>query len=322
MKTSEIMELPVRRLASPEGCHCYLWATNNHLKDAFKVLEEWGFQYVTLITWQKDKAGLGQYFRGMTEHCLFGTTKEKLPYKIVDGKRQQGVTGFLEPRREHSRKPEKMRQMIETVSYGPMIELFAREERSGWDAWGIDVQGGVLLIFPYLEERESNNMNYEKMWNDFKGHIAREAKKMERGSQYISIYKDLLAHISVMEASEYERVSAGCCGMCEPDKNAGRKEPEKKTDQNQGAGRKPEPAEILKKIFGGDYADTLKDLEKKMSRETGGVIFVGPKIPELPKDILNEAKARGISIVHVSCQEFCMEIPRSRPPFLNGGRFA
>lgn len=75
-------------------------------------------------------------------------------------------------------------------------------------------------------------MNYEKMWNDFKGHIAREAKKMERGSQYISIYKDLLAHISVMEASEYERVSAGCCGMCEPDKNAGRKEPEKKTDQN------------------------------------------------------------------------------------------
>ncbi len=96
----------------------------------------------------------------------------------------------------------------------------------------------------------------------------------------------------------------------------------KETDQNQGAGRKPEPAEILKKIFGGDYADTLKDLEKKMSRETGGVIFVGPKIPELPKDILNEAKARGISIVHVSCQEFCMEIPRSRPPFLNGGRFA
>ena len=72
MKTSEIMELPVRRLASPEGCHCYLWATNNHLKDAFKVLEEWGFQYVTLITWQKDKAGLGVTRRNKVPiYCSF-----------------------------------------------------------------------------------------------------------------------------------------------------------------------------------------------------------------------------------------------------------
>lgn len=36
--------------------------------------------------------------------------------------------------------------MIETVSYGPMIELFAREQRSGWDAWGLEVQGGVILL--------------------------------------------------------------------------------------------------------------------------------------------------------------------------------
>lgn len=133
-------------LIDPDGCHLYLWATNNHLKDAFAVMEAWGFQYVTTITWQKDRAGLGQYYRGMTEHCLFGTTKKRLPYKIVDGKRQQGVTGFLEARREHSQKPERMRQMIETVSYGPMIELFAREQRSGWDAWGLEAQGGVILL--------------------------------------------------------------------------------------------------------------------------------------------------------------------------------
>ncbi len=144
MKTPEIIALPVREIADPEGCHCYLWATNNHLKDAFEVLEAWGFEYVTLITWQKDKAGLGQYYRGITEHCLFGTTKQRLPYKIIDGKRQQGVTGFREPRREHSRKPETMRKMIETVSYAPRIELFAREERTGWDAWGLEVQGGGI----------------------------------------------------------------------------------------------------------------------------------------------------------------------------------
>lgn len=84
----------------------------------------------------KDKMGLGQYFRGMTEHCLFGTTKKRLPYKTEAGKRCQGVTGFYEPKREHSRKPEAMRSMIERVSYGPRIELFARERFDGWDAWG------------------------------------------------------------------------------------------------------------------------------------------------------------------------------------------
>jgi len=59
MKTPEIITLPVQDLAHPEGCHLYLWTTNNHLKEAFAVIEEWGFQYVTTITWQKDRGGLG-----------------------------------------------------------------------------------------------------------------------------------------------------------------------------------------------------------------------------------------------------------------------
>ena len=55
---------------------------------------------------------------------------------ICGGKRCQGVTGFTEPKREHSRKPNKMREMIEKVSYGPRIELFARESFNDWDCWG------------------------------------------------------------------------------------------------------------------------------------------------------------------------------------------
>lgn len=69
---------------------------------------------------------------------LFGV-RGNLPYKIVDGKRQQGVTGFFAPRTEHSKKPEDMREMIETVSYAPRIELFARERFDGWDCWGNEV---------------------------------------------------------------------------------------------------------------------------------------------------------------------------------------
>jgi len=63
-----------------------------------------------------------------------------LPYKLLDGKRQQGATLITVPRREHSRKPEEMRIMIERVSYPPFIELFARECAPGWDAWGKEVR--------------------------------------------------------------------------------------------------------------------------------------------------------------------------------------
>jgi N6-adenosine-specific RNA methylase IME4 len=140
MKTKDIMAIPVQRLIHPDGCHLYLWATNNHLQDAFKVIKAWGFEYVTMITWQKDKVGLGQYYRGNTEHCLFATTKKRLPYKLSpEGKRCQGVTGFTAERTIHSRKPEEMRRMIETVSYGSRLEMFARERVPGWDCWGNEV---------------------------------------------------------------------------------------------------------------------------------------------------------------------------------------
>lgn len=139
MKTKDIAALPIQRLADESGCHLYMWVTNNFLLDAFELLKSWGFVYVTIITWNKDKIGLGQYFRGITEHCIFASTKKRLPYKIIDGKRQQGITGFYEAKTIHSRKPEKMREMIEKVSYEPRIELFARETFPGWDCWGNEV---------------------------------------------------------------------------------------------------------------------------------------------------------------------------------------
>ena len=139
MRTEQIAAMPIQELVDPEGCHLYLWATNNHLPDALQVVKAWGFEYVTLITWLKDKQGLGQYYRGITEHCIFARTPNCLPYKMLGGKRQQGLTGFFEPKREHSTKPETMRQMIERVSYAPRVELFARSQYPGWDVWGDEV---------------------------------------------------------------------------------------------------------------------------------------------------------------------------------------
>ncbi len=139
MTVKEIAALPVQDLADGEGCHLYLWVTNNYFPAGLEVITAWGFRYVTMITWSKDKIGLGQYFRGMTEHCLFAV-RGKLPYKIINGKRQQGVTGFYAPKGRHSEKPAEMRRMIERVSYAPRIELFARQKLPGWDAWGNEIE--------------------------------------------------------------------------------------------------------------------------------------------------------------------------------------
>lgn len=136
MDIEEIKSLPIRQLAHPDGCHLYLWVTNNFLERGLECVKAWGFEYVSTITWLKDRIGLGQYYRGLTEHCIFATTPKRLPYKTIDGKRAQGRTGFVSPKREHSRKPEEMREMIELVSYAPRAEIFAREQRDGWDSYG------------------------------------------------------------------------------------------------------------------------------------------------------------------------------------------
>jgi N6-adenosine-specific RNA methylase IME4 len=128
--------VPVPYLAA-EHSHLYLWATNNYLMDAGEVMEAWGFRYVTAITWAKDgKAGLGQYFRGRTEHLLFGVRGKPGYRTLPTGKRAQGTTLVTAPRQEHSRKPDVFHDIIERVSKGPYLELFARRPRAGWDVWG------------------------------------------------------------------------------------------------------------------------------------------------------------------------------------------
>ena len=138
MPTSDIIAMPVAAIAK-DNCHLYLWVTNNFLPDGLEVMSAWGFDYKTCITWAKDKIGIGQYFRGQTEHILFGV-KGAIAYKIDEyGRRQQATTLINAPRTEHSRKPFTARQMIEKVSDRAgfeKIELFAREIYAGWDSWG------------------------------------------------------------------------------------------------------------------------------------------------------------------------------------------
>lgn len=142
MKTDEIMALPVNKFAD-EDCHLYLWVTNNFLPDGLRVMAAWGFRYVTKIVWIKEShIGLGQYFRGKTEDCLFGV-RGVLPYRQTEqGKRAQGATAIYARPTRHSEKPDEMREIIELVSHRPRIELFARKKYVGWDSWGNELPEG------------------------------------------------------------------------------------------------------------------------------------------------------------------------------------
>ncbi len=98
MKTEDILNLDVPAICDANA-HLYLWVTNNFLIDGLEVMRAWGFDYKTVITWVKaenqvslgfgwvlQRVGLGQYFRGITEQCLFGV-KGSIPYKVIGGKR-------------------------------------------------------------------------------------------------------------------------------------------------------------------------------------------------------------------------------------------
>jgi N6-adenosine-specific RNA methylase IME4 len=134
MPLEELLALPVGRYAD-EDCHLYLWITNRSLPKGSRLLETWGFRYVTCITWVKPSFGMGTYFRGQTEHLLFGVKGSQAL------KRRDAGTVLQAPRGPggHSSKPREIYPFIESCSPGPYLELFARSERPDWTSWGAEV---------------------------------------------------------------------------------------------------------------------------------------------------------------------------------------
>ncbi len=130
MSIEEIEKLPVGKIAD-ENCHLYLWATNRSLPKAFRLLEAWGFRYITCLTWVKPSIGMGNYFRGDTEQVIFGVKGSQML------KRRDVGTHFNAPRGDgHSAKPDAFYKLVESCSYGPYIDIFGRKEREGWSVWG------------------------------------------------------------------------------------------------------------------------------------------------------------------------------------------
>jgi N6-adenosine-specific RNA methylase IME4 len=147
MTIEEIKALPVNDIADKDA-HLYVWATNKYLMAVMEIIRAWGFKYSTTLVWCKNPigSGMGGAYKVSTEFLIFAT-KGCLPIKkSVNGTwfnvKRKYVNGYP----CHSKKPDFFREMIEGVSPGTKIELFARENHAGWDAWGDEVEKGVTFL--------------------------------------------------------------------------------------------------------------------------------------------------------------------------------
>jgi N6-adenosine-specific RNA methylase IME4 len=141
LSLKQISELPVNEIAAKQS-HLYLWVPNALLAEGLEVMKSWGFTYKTNLIWHKirkdgepDGRGVGFYFRNTTEMILFGIKGKLRTYQ--PGRRQVNI--IRTRKREHSKKPDELYDIIEKCSPGPFLEIFARGSREQWISWGNEI---------------------------------------------------------------------------------------------------------------------------------------------------------------------------------------
>jgi N6-adenosine-specific RNA methylase IME4 len=125
-----IQEIKAVQLPLKSDAVIFLWTTHAFLPDAFEILKEWGATYKATMVWNKQKIGMGAWFRMQCEFCLVG----------IIGKPFWNNTRYPEiieePRREHSRKPDTFFDLVTSICAGKKLEYFSRERRDGWENYG------------------------------------------------------------------------------------------------------------------------------------------------------------------------------------------
>lgn len=140
MSLADIKTMPVSDIAA-EDCALFIWAIDPMIPEALDVIRAWGFEFKTVgFYWVKTNQG-GGYFTGMgywtranPEQCLLATRGH--PKRLAKDVRRL----IVDPRREHSRKPDCVHDRIERLVSGPYCELFARSTKPGWASWGNEVE--------------------------------------------------------------------------------------------------------------------------------------------------------------------------------------
>ena len=139
MSVEEISALSV---PSEKDAHLYLWTINSRIEDAYAVARAWGFKPSTMLYWIKNPMGLGHggAYVPCVEPVLFcrrGTLKTKT---------RCDRNWWTWPRGPHSKKPDHFQTVVESVSPGPYLELFARRKRPGWSSWGNEITNDIEIL--------------------------------------------------------------------------------------------------------------------------------------------------------------------------------
>jgi len=141
MSIEEICAIPVQDWVEDDSV-LFMWTTMPYLEKSFEVIKAWGFEYKTMgFTWVKMNKVNGKFFKGPgnwtmsnAEVCLFARRGKVLPRANKDV-----AQIIMEPRREHSRKPDRVRDdIVRLMGDRPRLEMFARTSTTGWDVWGND----------------------------------------------------------------------------------------------------------------------------------------------------------------------------------------
>ena len=129
MSLRAVADLPIPDLAAAKS-HLHLWTTNAFLGDGIQLIEHWGFSFKSMLIWIKPQIGMGNYWRVSHETLLLGV-RGKLTFASNEHRSWISVD-----RKRHSEKPDQIRDLVQTVSPGPYLELFGRKPCPGWTVWG------------------------------------------------------------------------------------------------------------------------------------------------------------------------------------------
>ena len=135
LPTKELEKLPIKRILKDDAL-LFMWSTNPHLEQAISLGKAWGFEYKTVaFVWNKLNHNPGQYTLSYCELCLLFKRG-----RIPKPRGARNIKQLIEvPRGGHSQKPEQVAEgIMKMFPYQSKIELFARQNRNGWDVWGLD----------------------------------------------------------------------------------------------------------------------------------------------------------------------------------------
>jgi len=137
MSLKEIKSMDIKSLSN-DGAHIYCWTTNKMLRDTYDVFDAWGVNYHLTLVWTKPSfiaPAMGYQFA--TEFLLLGFMGKPMQKFKTIGKKNWIYAS--QKRNGHSTKPDEFLDLIETMSPGPYLEMFARKTRHNWDSWGNEV---------------------------------------------------------------------------------------------------------------------------------------------------------------------------------------